>query len=74
MSKKRNRTKRQKTGRPAAGAAPRGKKKGVLSGPSLAFLGLILLAAVAIAVATAFSDRPECPPGQVWSESHGHCH
>lgn len=20
------------------------------------------------------SDRPECPPGQVWSEAHGHCH
>jgi len=19
-------------------------------------------------------DRPECPPGQVWSEAHGHCH
>ena len=75
MSKKRNRTKRrQKTGRPPAGAAPRAKKKGVLSGPSLVFLGLILLAAAAIAIATAFSDRPDCPPGQVWSASHGHCH
>lgn len=20
------------------------------------------------------ADRPDCPPGQVWSEAHGHCH
>mgnify|MGYP002338698894 CR=1 FL=1 len=20
------------------------------------------------------SNAPECPPGQVWSEAHGHCH
>ena len=20
------------------------------------------------------ADRPNCPPGQVWSEAHGHCH
>jgi len=20
------------------------------------------------------SEAPECPPGQVWSEAHGHCH
>jgi hypothetical protein len=53
---------------------PRSKKKRFLSGPSLAFIGLILLAAAAIAVATAFGNRPDCPPGQVWSESHAHCH
>lgn len=75
MPRKRNRTKRQKTGGPAAGGAPRSKKKKRgLNGPSLVFIGLILLAAVAIAIANAFGDRPECPPGQVWSESHGHCH
>jgi hypothetical protein len=74
MSKKRNRTKRQKTGRPPAGVAPRSKKKRRLSGASLAFIGLILLAAAAIAIATAFGDRPDCPPGQVWSDAHAHCH
>jgi hypothetical protein len=74
MSKKRNRTKRQKTGGPAAGGAPRSKKKRGLSGTSLVFIGLILLAAAAIAIATAFGNRPDCPPGQVWSESHAHCH
>ena len=74
MSKKRNRGKRQKTGGPAASGAPRSKKKGFLSGPSLAFIGLILLAAAAIAIATAFGDRPDCPPGPVWSDAHDHCH
>lgn len=74
MSKKRNRAKRQKAGGAAAGEAPRSKKKRRVSGASLAFIGLILLAAVAIAIASVFSDRPDCPPGQVWSESHGHCH
>ena len=74
MSKKRKRTKRQNAGGPAAGEAPRSKKKRGLSGASLAFIGLILLAAAAIAIATALGDRPECPPGQVWSASHNHCH
>lgn len=74
MSKKRNRGKRQKTGGPAAGATPRSKKKRLLSGPSLAFIALILLAAAAVAIATAFGDLPDCPPGQVWSEAHAHCH
>jgi hypothetical protein len=75
MPKKRNRTKRQRTGGAATGgAAPRSKKKRALSGPSLAFIGLILLAAAAIAIATAFGDLPDCPPGQVWSEAHAHCH
>ena len=74
MSKKRNRAKRQKTGGPAASGAPRSKKKRALSGTSLAFIGLILLAAAAIAIANAFGNQPDCPPGQVWSESHAHCH
>jgi hypothetical protein len=74
MSKKRKRTKREKIGGPATGGTPRSKRKRGLNGASLAFIGLILLAAVAIAIASAFGDRPDCPPGQVWSESHGHCH
>lgn len=20
------------------------------------------------------NDQPDCPPGEVWSEAHGHCH
>lgn len=74
MAKKRNRRKRQDAGGNAAGVASRSKKKRGLSGASLAFIGLILLAAAAIAIANAVGDRPDCPPGQVWSESHGHCH
>ncbi|HEX2166806.1 MAG TPA: hypothetical protein VHG09_06160 [Longimicrobiales bacterium] len=74
MAKTKNRTKRQRTGGPAAGETPRRKKKSGLSGASLVFIGLILIAAIAIALANVFGDRPDCPPGQVWSEAHGHCH
>ena len=56
-------------------AAPRRKRKWRLNGPSLVFIGLLVLAAAAIAIASAFDgDRPECPPGQVWSDAHNHCH
>jgi hypothetical protein len=72
---KRNRIKRQKAAGRAAQSAPRSKKKRRLNGTSLAFIGIILLVAAAIAIASALdSDRPECPPGLVWSESHNHCH
>ena len=76
MTRKRNRTKRQKTGDATPGGTPRSKKKKKrgLSGTSLAFIGLILLAAAAIGIAMAFGERPDCPQGQVWSEAHGHCH
>jgi hypothetical protein len=76
MSKKRNRGKRRNAGGGGTGEAPRAKKRrGLkLNGPSLVFIGLILLAAIAMAIANAIGDRPECPAGQVWSEAHGHCH
>lgn len=75
MAKKKNRTKRQGSSSRETGA-PRRKKKRVLNGPSLVFIGLLVLAAAAIAIASVFDsgDRPECPPGQVWSDAHNHCH
>jgi hypothetical protein len=74
MSKKRNRRKRQETGSPATGRASRSRKERGLNGVSVAFIAVILLAVAAIAIAIALDDRPDCPPGLVWSESHGHCH
>jgi hypothetical protein len=74
MAKKKNRTKRQGSASREAGA-PRRKKKRGLNGPSLVFIGLLVLAAVAIAIASVMDGtRPECPPGQVWSDAHNHCH
>lgn len=41
-------------------------------------LTLILLAALVLGAMAFFGDsgggQPDCPPGQVWSEAHGHCH
>lgn len=72
---KKKRTKRAHAGTTGAGAAPRRKKKRGLNGPSLVFIGLLVLAAAAIAIASMFDGgRPECPPGQVWSDAHNHCH
>lgn len=54
------------------------QKKGQLTQRSRLFVGLLIVAAV-VAVALAFrsldggSDNT-CPPGQVWSSAHGHCH
>jgi len=41
-------------------------------------VGVILLAGLLL-VGLMMTDRlgddtPDCPPGQVWSEAHGHCH
>ena len=74
MAKKKNRAKRPQSGTSRTGGAPRKKKRG-LNGPSLVFVGLLVLVAVAIAIASLFDgDRPQCPPGQVWSDAHNHCH
>lgn len=40
---------------------------------------LIALAVIAglVLIGLSFSSSdstPDCPPGQVWSEAHGHCH
>lgn len=48
---------------------------GGLSGLALA---LILAAALVLGAFALFGDAttqtPDCPPGQVWSAAHGHCH
>ena len=77
MAKKRNRTKRPQAGTAGEGGSHRRKKKRGLNGPSLVFIGLLVLAAAAIAIASVFDSgdgRPDCPPGQVWSDAHNHCH
>ncbi len=39
---------------------------------------LLLVGLVLLSLAFSDSDRSaaarQCPPGQVWSEAHGHCH
>ena len=38
---------------------------------------VVLLGILIIGLAFSRGDgerRPDCPPGQVWSEAHGHCH
>jgi hypothetical protein len=67
MSKKKRNRQQQK-------ARQRGRTRG--SRASLVFIALIVFF---IAVAAAMSvwtgsDRPSCPPGQVWSDAHNHCH
>jgi hypothetical protein len=67
--KKRNR-KQQQLEKPR----PRRRTSGI-SG-SLVFVALI---AFLVAVGAAISmwsggDRPSCPPGQIWSDAHNHCH
>lgn len=41
-------------------------------------VALVLIVGILL-IALAFSDggnggRQDCPPGQVWSDEHGHCH
>jgi hypothetical protein len=74
MARKQNRRARRsaQVQQPAKGKALR---KQFLNTPSLIFVGVIVVVLVIIAAARMFGeDVPECPPGQVWSESHGHCH
>jgi hypothetical protein len=78
MPKKQNR--RARRSQQAQGAQPgqrssRSKRKRFLNTPSLIFIGLIVLMVGVIAAASFFrGDTPKCPPGQVWSDAHGHCH
>lgn len=46
---------------------------------SSAWQGILIALALLVGLAViglSFSgnDTPDCPPGQVWSEAHGHCH
>lgn len=72
MPKKNRKARRVRGERTARGARPR--RKGWLSTPSLIFIGLILLMAAAMAAVALMGDDVDCPPGQVWSDAHAHCH
>jgi hypothetical protein len=55
--------------------APRPKRKRGINTPSLIFIGIIVLTAVVIGIGSLIGpDAPDCPPRQVWSALHGHCH
>jgi hypothetical protein len=65
--KKRNRQAQQK---------PRQRGRAPRISASLVFVALIVFF-VAVAAAMSVwsgSDRRSCPPGQVWSDAHNHCH
>ena len=74
MAKKQNRRARRSKAQQHGTA--RAARRQFLNTPSLIFLGLIVLmvALAATAMLLAGDDVPDCPPGQVWSDEHGHCH
>lgn len=49
-------------------------RKGLLSTPSLIFIGLIVLIGLVAFVSSRMGESVECPPGLVWSDEHVHCH
>lgn len=74
MAKKRHRTGGRGTGKGTTGMG-RGKRRAWLNTPSLVFIGMLVLIAAAVAAASMLGgDDPDCPPGQVWSDAHNHCH
>jgi hypothetical protein len=75
MARKQNRRARRSAQGPQQPARWKALRKQFLNPPSLIFIGVIVVVIGIIAAAQTFGeDAPECPPGQVWSESHGHCH
>jgi hypothetical protein len=74
MARKQNRRARRsrQAEQPARG---RSLRRQFLNTPSLIFIGVIVLVIGIVAAARMFGeDVPDCPPGQVWSDAHGHCH
>jgi hypothetical protein len=54
---------------------PTKRRKGRGVSGTVVFIALIgVLVAVAAAMSLWSGDRPGCPPGQVWSSAHNHCH
>jgi hypothetical protein len=74
MSRKKNRKQQRNRAASEARAGSPRKWKFRLNPVSLVFIGLLVFAVVVVAVASVLGDRPECPPGQVWSSAHNHCH
>jgi hypothetical protein len=70
----RKKRKGQRPGRQPVGRQPQGRKSRFNA--TYLFVAVIVLGLVAVAVANALSGGPpvECPPGQVWSDAHDHCH
>jgi hypothetical protein len=64
--------KQRKGRRPAR--PQQGAKGGVNA--TMVFIALLVLSAAAVGLVAALRDGPpvECPPGQVWSDAHNHCH
>ena len=59
----------------ATGAPAQKKRRWRINTPSLIFIGLLVLGAVAVAIGSVLSgEDSRCPPGQVWSDAHNHCH
>lgn len=74
MTKKQNRKPRRNRGK--ADDSPAAQKRRLRSRtPSLIFIGMLVLLAVVVALASVLGEeKPDCPPGQVWSDDHNHCH
>jgi hypothetical protein len=54
---------------------PASRSAGFRITPSMVFIALIVLIIAVGALASVLSGgTPSCPPGQVWSEAHNHCH
>ena len=46
-----------------------------LTGAGLAIVVLLAILFIGLALSRGGDEsRQDCPPGQVWSEEHGHCH
>jgi hypothetical protein len=70
----RKKRKGQRAGRQPDGRQPQGRKSRFTA--TYLFVAVIVLGLVVAAIANALSDWPpvDCPPGQVWSDAHNHCH
>jgi hypothetical protein len=70
----RKKRKSQRPGRQPIGHQQQGRKSRFNA--TYLFIAVIVLGLAAVAIANALSDGApvNCPPGQVWSDDHNHCH
>ena len=59
-----------------ATARPPRRRRAFRLTPTKVFIGIIIMMIGVAVVVSALSsgDDPECPPNQVWSDAHNHCH